>query len=136
MKHVENWMLNIYLGLLYMPFIHTYNGAMKILASIGNGTCESRCKSTWIRNLKYALKTKKNPLMLNRQQRKIMTEKIKGVSGRDSLNQHNKTLKKYKELGSPSCSANDNCNKQMIGNDGKMYVSKPNKNNVCSWRRL
>jgi hypothetical protein len=117
-------------------FVRTYNGAMKILASIGNGNCDTRCKSTWIRNLKYALKSRKNPLGLNIQQRKGLTEKVKRVGGRDYLNQHSRTLKRYKERNSPPCSANDNCNKQMIGNDGKLYISKPNKNNVCSWRRV
>ena len=38
-----------------MPFIGSYNGAMQILNKIGTGTCNGTCKSTWIRNLKYAL---------------------------------------------------------------------------------
>jgi hypothetical protein len=58
-----------------MPFIYSYNGAMKILSRIGNGTCKEGCKKSWIRNLKYALKTKTNPLGLNKKQRKNMTEK-------------------------------------------------------------
>jgi len=53
-----------------MPFISSYNGAMQILSSIGTGSCKGSCKSSWIRNLKYALKTKTNPLGLNKQQRK------------------------------------------------------------------
>ena len=59
-----------------MPFISSYNGAMKILSEIGTGTCKGRCKSTWVRNLKYALKTKTNPLRLDKRQRKTLTEKI------------------------------------------------------------
>lgn len=47
---------------IYMPFISNYNGAMKILGEIGTGTCKETCKTTWIRNIKYALKTKTNPL--------------------------------------------------------------------------
>lgn len=27
-----------------MPFIRNYNGAMKILSGIGNGTCNKTCK--------------------------------------------------------------------------------------------
>ena len=46
-----------------MPFIGSYNGAMQILNKIGTGTCNGTCKSTWIRNLKYALKTKTNPFI-------------------------------------------------------------------------
>ena len=119
-----------------MPFIHSYNGAMKILSEIGTGKFKGTCKSVWIRNIKYALKTKTNPLGLNKQQRKIMTEKIKSVSGKDAINQHSKTLKKYKNRLSPPYPANENCNKTMKGNDGKMYISQPNKNNICSWKKI
>jgi hypothetical protein len=118
-----------------MPFISKYNEAMKILNEIGNGTCKESCKTIWIRNLKYALKTKTNPLALNKKQRKNMTEKIKSVSGKNAINQHSKTLKKYQNRKSPSYPANENCNKKMKGNDGNMYISKPNKNNVCSWKK-
>jgi hypothetical protein len=118
-----------------MPFIYSYNGAMKILSSIGNGTCKEGCKKSWIRNLKYALKTKTNPLGLNKTQRKNMSEKIKSVSGKSSINNHKKTLKKYKNRKSPPYPANENCNKTMVGNDGNKYISKVNKNNVCSWKK-
>jgi hypothetical protein len=118
-----------------MPFINSYNGAMKILAEIGKGTCKGTCKTIWIRNLKYALKTKKNPLHLDKQQRKNMSNKIKSVSSRNAVNNHSKTLKKYTRRNSPPYPANDNCNKQMKGNDGLMYISKPNKNNICSWKK-
>jgi len=119
-----------------MPFISNYNEAMKIVTEIGNGTCKSRCKTSWIRNLKYALKTKTNPLALSKKQRKNMTEKLKSVSGKNTINQHIKTLKKYKNRKSPPYPANENCNKQMIGNDGKLYISKPNINNICSWKKI
>jgi hypothetical protein len=119
-----------------MPFIGTSNGAMQILSSIGTGKCKGECKSSWIRNLKYALKTKTNPLGLTEKQRKNITEKIKSVSGRNAVNQHSKTLKKYKNRKSPPYPANENCNKKMVGNDGNMYISKPNKNNVCSWKKV
>jgi len=75
-----------------MPFIGSYNGAMRLLSSIENGNCEGSCKSTWIRNFKYALKTKSNPLKLNTQQRKNLTKKIKSLSGRKK-NKKNKTRK-------------------------------------------
>ena len=128
--------MDIFLSKIYMPFIGTYNGAMKVLSGIGNGTCNGSCKSTWIRNFKYALKTKTNPLGLTTQQRKTMTEKIKSVSGRNAMNQHSKTLKKYKNRKSPPYPANENCNKKMKGNDGNMYISTPNKNNICSWKKI
>lgn len=119
-----------------MPFIRNYNGAMQILSEIGTGTCKESCKSTWLRNIRNALKTKTNPLGLNKTQRKAMTEKIKSVSGRNAVKEHSKTLKKYKNRKSPPYPANDYCNKQMVGNDGNLYYSKPNKNKVCSWKKL
>ena len=115
-----------------MPFIRNYNGAMQILSEIGTGTCKGSCKSIWVRNIKYALKTKTNPLGLNKEQRKSITEKLKSVSGKFN----SKTLKKYKTRNSPPYPANENCNKKMKGNDGLMYMSKPNKNNVCSWKKI
>ena len=30
----------------------------------------------------------------------------------------------------------ENCNKKMKGNDGSMYISNPNKNNICSWKKI
>jgi hypothetical protein len=119
-----------------MPFIKSYNGAMQILSSIGKGTCKYSCKTNWIRNLKYALKTKTNPLGLNETQRKNMTKKIKSVSGKNAINNHIKTLTKYNHRKSPPYPANNNCNKTMVGNDGNKYISKPNKNNICSWKKI
>ena len=116
-----------------MPFIHGFGGANKILSSIESGKCNGSCKQVWMRNIQYALKTKTNPLGLNEKQRKNLTEKIKSVSGKI---QHSKTLKKYKNRKSPPYPANENCNKQMKGNDGKLYMSKPNKNNICAWKKI
>jgi hypothetical protein len=73
-----------------MAFIRSYRGAMKLLSEIKNGTCNDHCKKIWIRNLKYALKTRTNPLALTKTQRKHLTEKIKMVS---AVNQRSKTLK-------------------------------------------
>jgi hypothetical protein len=115
-----------------MPFISTYNGAMKLLSEMKTGTCKGTCKTIWMRNLKYALKTKTNPLGLTATQRKTMTEKMKSVSGI----KHKKTQKKYTSRKSPPYPANEYCNKQMVGNDGNLYISKPNKNNVCSWKKV
>ena len=80
-----------------MPFIGTYNGAMKLLNDIEKGTCKGNCKSIWIRNIRYALKTKTNPLGLNKTQRKNITAKIKKVSKRNTINNHKKTLKNRKK---------------------------------------
>jgi hypothetical protein len=121
-----------------MPFIRNYNSAIKILSGIGTGKCKGSCKTIWTRNIKYALKTKTNPLKLTKKERKNLTKKLKMVSKKDSINQHSKTLKKYKNKSrkSPPYPANKNCGKKMKGNDGNMYESKPNKNNVCSWKKI
>ena len=58
-----------------MPFLSNYNSAMKVLSEIGTGTCAGRCKTLWIRNIRYALKSKTNPLGLTAIQRKRITEK-------------------------------------------------------------
>jgi len=44
-------------------------------------------------------------------------------------------LKKYKERPSPPFPANDYCNKKLKGNDGNMYISLPDKNGICKWKR-
>ena len=119
-----------------MPFISSYNGAMKLLAEIESGKCEGNCKSIWVRSFKYALKAKSNPLKLNTQQRKIMTKKLKSISGKNAKNEHSKTLKKYTNRKSPPYPANENCGKKMKGNDGFMYEARKNKNNICSWKKV
>jgi hypothetical protein len=65
-----------------MPFLRNYKEAMKLLSDIEKGKCSGTCKSSWIRNLKYALKTKTNPLKLTTEERKTMTSTIKNVSSR------------------------------------------------------
>jgi len=119
-----------------MPFIGSYHSAMSILSSIGNGKCKGACKSSWIQNLKYALKTKTNPLHLTKKERTTMTKKIRNVSGRNAIQNHSKTLKRFQGRPSPSLPANQFCGKTKKGNDGNMYLSAPNKNNVCSWKRV
>lgn len=116
-----------------MPFIHSFNGAMQVLKSIETGKCTGRCKASWIRNFKYALKTNTNPLKLTETQRKTLKNRITEVSGRRPVA---RTSKKYTTRKSPPFPANDYCGKQMKGNDGNMYESKPNKNNVCSWKKV
>lgn len=113
-----------------MPFIHSYGAAMKKLASIGKGTCAGTCKQSWMRNFRYALKTNTNPLGLTRAQRQKMNQKMRNVSGRVAA----PSLKKYLTRKSPPYPANDHCNKQMKGNDGRNYISMPNRHQVCSWK--
>ena len=118
-----------------MPFIHSYNGAMQILSSMGTGKCSGACKSSWLQNIRYALKAKSNPLGLTKKERKMLKDKIKTVSKRTAVKEHTRTLKKYKTRPSPPYHANDYCGKKMKGNDGKMYESRENKSGVCSWKK-
>ena len=41
--------------------------------------------------------------------------------------------KKYLQRKSPAYSANSCCGQTKKGNDGKMYVSKKDKNGICKW---
>ncbi len=65
-----------------MVFIGTYKEADDILNNIATGTCEGRCRSVWTRNIKYALKTKTNPLKLTAIQKKNLTKKMKYLKGK------------------------------------------------------
>jgi hypothetical protein len=127
-----------------MPFIKNYEQAMNVLKSIENGKCSGRCRRIWMTNFKNALKTKTNPLNLTESERKNMTKKMNNLKGkRIDMNKTHKTQKtqktiknKYKTRNSPPHPANENCNKIMIGNDGNEYKSVPNKNGICTWRKI
>jgi len=43
---------------------------------------------------------------------------------------------KYLNRPSPPHPANKHCGKTKKGNDGKMYKSVPNKNGVCTWKKV
>ena len=118
-----------------MPFIHTYKGAMKLLGEMDTGKCSGKCKTNWVRIFRYALKTHTNPLGLSTEERKTMTKKIKMVSKRRKTMIIKKTLK-YKTRNSPPYPANEHCGKSIKGNDGLLYISQPNKNNICAWKKV
>ena len=122
-----------------MPFVDK-KGAMKLLKEIENGKCAGDCRSIWMRNIKYALKTETNPLKLTKTEREKMLKMIEKISGKKSKKKEKSgkklTLKKYRNRKSPPYPANDYCNKRKKGNDGLMYISKPNKNKVCSWKKI
>jgi hypothetical protein len=129
-----------------MPFIKNYKEAFDVLKTIETGKCAGRCRRIWMTNLKNALKTKTNPLNLTMSERKNMTKKMNSLKGkRINVNKTHKTHKpikpqtiknKYKIRNSPPYSANENCNKIMVGNDGEKYKSVPNKNGICTWRKI
>lgn len=127
-----------------MPFIKNYKQAMDVLKSIENGKCSGRCRRIWMTNFKNALKTKTNSLNLTMSERKNMTKKMNSLKGKriasnktQKTQKNQKTIKnKYKMRDSPPYPANENCNKIMIGNDGNEYKSVPNKNGICTWRKI
>ena len=43
---------------------------------------------------------------------------------------------KYSLRNSPPYPANDHCGEIKKGNDGKRYLSKPNKNKICRWQLI
>ena len=67
---------------------------------------------------------------------KKQRKKTKQISIMEIRNKHSKTLKKYKTRKSPPYPAGLNCNKKMLGNDGNMYISTANKNDICTWKKI
>jgi len=43
---------------------------------------------------------------------------------------------KYANRPGPPMPANQHCEEEMEGNDGNMYISRANKNGVCSWKKI
>ncbi len=174
-----------------MGFIHSFGSAKQILQSIKKGTCVNTCRSSWLKNIKYAIKSSSNPLNLTKEEKKELNDMIKDISGKrikpsqkvlirraitynpksysykkkrgkdgvmyislpDSKGKfHWKVYKKgmnkqktsvssklLKEKGlrpNPIESATLYCGKKKKGNDGHMYLSKPNKNGVCRWIKV
>jgi hypothetical protein len=103
--------------------------AKRILKSIATGTCSGKCRSVWVTTIKRALKSKTNPLNLTVKERQDFMKKLDAVKGGKLA------ANKYKRP-SPSYPANKFCGKKKRGNDGNMYLSKPNKNGICRWVKV
>jgi hypothetical protein len=117
-----------------MPFIGKKE-AFELLDEMKDGTCVGSCRQVWLRNIGYALKTDTNPLNLTKAEHKRMTAKLADVKQK-KRKVTRKTQKKYTTRDSPPYPANEHCGKTKKGNDGKMYTSVPDKNNVCRWKPL
>jgi hypothetical protein len=63
--------------------------------------------------------------------KKTKKYKLRSLKGYGSCIRN--TSKKYITRNSPPYSANKCCNETKKGNDGNLYISKPNKNNICKW---
>jgi len=46
------------------------------------------------------------------------------------------TSKKYVNRPSPPFPGNKCCGQIMVGNNGSMYKSVPNKNGICAWKKV
>jgi len=64
-----------------MPFINKKE-AFQIISDIKKGVCTDSCRTVWMRNIRYALKTKTNPLKLTELERQKMIKKISEISRR------------------------------------------------------
>jgi hypothetical protein len=105
----------------------SYGGAMKILHSIRIGTISGLGRSIYMKQIKGVLR-EDNPLHLTASERKKLTAEIESLSG--------KRISPKQPRPSPSVSATSHCGKKKRGNDGNMYLSKPNKNGVCRWVKV
>lgn len=116
-----------------MPSINKKQ-AFEILDEIKKGTCEGACRKTWLHNIRYALKAGSNPLHLTVTERKKMISKLKTINTHGNARKNQSLTDKYLLRKSPPFPANQYCGKTKKGNDGKMYISVPDKNNICRWK--
>jgi hypothetical protein len=118
-----------------MPFINKKQ-AFKLLEDMlkGKQNCVKECRQIWLRNIGYALKTDTNPLKLSTAEHKQMAALLNDVKSKKRPTQTKKLDKKYLTRDSPPYPANEYCGKTMKGNNGKMYTSVADKNNVCRWK--
>lgn len=118
-----------------------------VLRMIHKGTCTGVCRSSWMRNIKYALMSKSNPLHLSIEERQKLNTIIKELSRKRIKKAEPKKGKSGKEIKaarakrmglrpSPTESATKYCGKKMHGNDGNMYISKKNKIGICRWVKV
>jgi hypothetical protein len=111
-----------------------YEKLMRKLTLIKNGSCTNQCKHETIHKIKHILK-KNNPAKLTVHQREKLKTKLKTTTQKNDV-RHRKTNKKYTSRNSPPYPANENCFKKMIGNDRTYYISTPNKNGICTWKKV
>jgi len=120
-----------------MPFINKKQ-AFKLLDDMiaGKQNCVGSCRQVWLRNIGYALKTHTNPLKLTTAEHTKMVNKMEEVKGMKKRTMTRKMDKKYVTRDSPPYPANEHCGETKKGNDKKMYISVPDKNNICRWKLI
>ncbi len=112
-----------------MGFLRGFGGAKRILQSIKKGTCIGKCRSGWLQNIKYALKTSSNPLKLTSDQRKELKTIIKEISSK-RIKTKNALISKATKGLMPHLYRN----KKIKGTDGQIYISLPNSKGNYKWK--
>jgi len=91
---------------------------------------EGRKKRSTKKGKKSPKKVKKSPK--KGKKRASVRKFVHAQSPRGCVRQ---SQKKYRERPSPAFPANECCGRVMTGNDGNRYVSRADKNGVCTWKR-
>ena len=66
----------------------------------------------------------------------VVKKSVMKVEKKEKKSCTRQTGKKYSERPSPPFPANECCDREMVGNDGAMYVSRADKNGRCSWKKV
>jgi len=114
--------------------MNKYTKALHKLSLVKNGKCRNQCKSNAMKLMKRMLH-ESNSFRLTIKQRQKLNNKLSLVTRKNDV-RNRKTNKKYTNRNSPPYPANENCHKRMIGNDRTYYISTPNKNNICTWKKV
>ena len=115
-------------------FLKKYGSAVQVLNSMENGKCSGSCRKVWRRHLSNAVKSSKNPLRLTLSEKNNIKKRLKLLRYNNGL--PTKVKKTLKGRPSPPFHANEYCGKKKRGNDGRMYLSRKNKNGICSWKPI
>ena len=95
------------------------------------------CKSYSNKEGKKKLHSKRNSTKRNSTKRNTKRNSTKRQSNKNmpryDLQQF---TKKYTDRPSPPYPANKMCGQTRLGNDDNLYISKANKNGICSWKRV
>lgn len=108
--------------------VFTYAGANALLDAMETGECNGKCRSEWLRVYKRNLTKMKLPASQQKTLSKRMATILKKKPSKAMT-------KKYRENPAPPYPANIFCESIETGNDGQLYKSLPDTNNMCSWKR-
>jgi hypothetical protein len=99
-----------------------------LISSIGSiGSMISDLFSPLMGGAKVRSKKRKSP-------KRSRTKRVRNVNVKKRWS--NSKILKHLERKSPFVSANKNCGKTMLGNDGNYYFSKADRNGICRWQKI